>query len=136
MSEPGKPEVSEGFFIAAEITLGLEPQQDIRTILEPEQADYTDRGIFLGCFATHREVKLAGGASVAVRGKLYVRGGVAELHDAVVHLDQFGPHPARISAEGIRMLLAGMFVRREHGRFVPLAKDREFQQTLEASGAK
>jgi hypothetical protein len=55
MSEPAKQEVGEGPFLAAEITLGLEPQQDIRTILEPEQADYTDRGIFLGCFAAHRE---------------------------------------------------------------------------------
>lgn len=39
--------MSEGPFIAADITLGLEPDQDVRSILEPEQAEYTGRGIFL-----------------------------------------------------------------------------------------
>ena len=120
-------------FILADVCLTVEADQNIRAILEPGDLEYSDVGVRLGTFHLHTALKLKGGASVFLRGTLYVADGAAVLRDIFVGLDQLGEHSARLSAEAHRLLVSGMFVSKERGGYTPLAKHPDFVRVLEKS---
>ena len=128
------PESQQGLTIMAEVCLCVAANQALRVVVHMEEPEFGEQGIYLGTFATFREIKLVGEASVSLRGKLYLVNGGVTLRETEVHLDQFGAHPVRLSPETEQLLIRGLYVRREIvGGFTALKENPEFTQLLAKS---
>src|ERR1035437_1345594 len=104
-------------YLVADTCLAVDPSQNVRAILDPDDLEYSDLGVRLGTFSMHTPLKLTGGASVFLRGTLYVADGAAVLRDIFVGLHQLGEHPAKLSAEAHQLLVGGMYVSKERGGY-------------------
>jgi hypothetical protein len=119
--------------LTADVRLTVEADQNVRAILQAEELEYSDLGVRLGTFTLHSALKLTSGASVFVRGALYIVDGDPALRDVVVDFDGLGEHPARLSPQAHELLVGGMYVAKERGGYTPLAKHPDYVRLLEKS---
>jgi len=118
--QPMKSEQAPEPSIMAEVLMRIDVSQPVRAVLADHLSEYTERGVYLGSFATSDPIKLIGGASVTLSGKVYVMDGSARLHDVTARLHEFGEHAVRLSAEAEDLLLARMYVHYDGGEYAPL----------------